>query len=147
MANETDNQALAALEGMFRAIETRDKAGFLAGFADDAILFDPHYPTPEMRGKAEIEAGIDWGLSVMKQFGFRTVNAFPGADAQRAAVEVDSNHELKSGQKLSFPQVFICETRGGLVSRLRAYEPYGPNGIGGFFLGLERLKRRLAGKS
>ena len=47
---------------------------------------------------------------------------------------------------VKFAQVFIVEARGGLIHRLHAYEPYGPNGVGGFFLGLERLKRRFSGK-
>jgi len=53
---------------------------------------------------------------------------------------------LKVGKKLDFPQIFVIETDGTRVTRLRAYEPYGPNGMGGVFLGLERLKWKLAGK-
>lgn len=135
----------AVMERMFRALERRDKAGVMACFAPDAELFDPHYPKPDMKGAAEIEAGIDWGLSVMKQFGFTLERVFKSADGMSAAFEVDTNHVLKAGQKLHFPQVFIAELRDGRVAKLRAYEPYGPNGIGGFFLGLERLKRRLFG--
>ncbi len=131
---------------MFRALEQRDKAAVVAAFARDAELFDPHYPKPEMRGRDEIEAGIDWGLSVMAQFGFRVVRTLPSADGLSAAFEVDTNHVLKAGQKLSFPQMFVVDIRDGQVIRMRAYEPYGPNGIGGFFLGLERLKRRLFGR-
>lgn len=133
------------MERMFRALEARDKATVMACFTDDAELFDPHYPRPAMKGRAEIEAGIDWGLSVMKQFGFTVERVFAGADGRSAAFEVDTNHVLKAGQKLHFPQVFIAELRDGKVARLRAYEPYGPNGIGGVFLGLERLKRRIFG--
>lgn len=141
-----ENQARVVMERMFRALERRDKAAFMACVADDAVFFDPHYPTPEMRGRAAIEAGIDWGLSMMRQFGFRTVRFFPGDDGLSGVFEIDTNHELKTGQKLSFPQVFVAETKGGMLTGLRAYEPYGPNGIGGFFLGLERLKRRLFGR-
>jgi ketosteroid isomerase-like protein len=141
-----ENQAQSVMERMFRALERRDKADFMACVAEDAIFFDPHYPTPEMRGREAIDAGISWGLSMMKQFGFRTVHFFPGEGGLSGAFEIDTNHELKSGQKLSFPQVFIVETKDGLLTRMRAYEPYGPNGIGGFFLGLERLKQRFFGK-
>ena len=52
---------------------------------------------------------------------------------------------LKIGKKLDFPQVFVMETDGGKVTALRAYEPYGPNGMGGVFLGIERLKKRIFG--
>lgn len=136
----------AVMTRMFRALEARDKPAVIAAFARDAELFDPHYPKPDMRGREEIEAGIDWGLSVMAQFGFRVLRAFPSADGLSAAFEVDTNHVLKSGQKLHFPQMFVADVRDGLVTRLRAYEPYGPNGIGGMFLGLARLKRRLLGR-
>lgn len=140
-----ENAALPVMERMIGALEARDTAAVVACFAPDAVFFDPHYPKPEMRGRAEIGAGIAWGLSVMRQFGFRVVNVFAGADGTSLAVEVDTNHVLKNGQKLSFPQVFVVETRDGLVTRLQAYEPYGPHGIGGVLLGIERLKRRLFG--
>ncbi|MDP3896886.1 MAG: nuclear transport factor 2 family protein [Mesorhizobium sp.] len=139
-------QARDILERTFRALEARDKAAALAAFAPDALLFDPHYPQPRMQGLAEIAEGLDWGLSVMKQFGFRTVHFFGSEDGQSGAFEIDTNHVLNTGQALSFPQVFIVETKDGLITRLQAYEPYGPNGIGGLFLGFERLKRRFTGK-
>ncbi|MFH1796668.1 MAG: nuclear transport factor 2 family protein [Pseudomonadota bacterium] len=140
------SQARAVLERTFRALEARDKAAVLACFAPDAVLFDPHYPQPLMAGLAEIEEGIDWGLSVMKRFGFRTRHFFGSEDGLSGAVEIDTDHMLSSGQNLKFPQVFVVETKDGLITGLRAYEPYGPNGIGGFFLGLARLRRRLSGK-
>jgi hypothetical protein len=40
----------------------------------------------------------------------------------------------------------VVETDGSKVRALRAYEPYGPNGMGGVFLGIERLKWRVAGR-
>jgi len=98
-----------------------------------------------MRGRAEIEKGLDWGLSVMERFGFTVETVFLDESGTKAAFEVDTNHVLKGGRKLHFPQMFVAEERDGLVSALRAYEPYGPNGIGGFFLSLERLKRRITG--
>ena len=52
---------------------------------------------------------------------------------------------LKNGIKLDFPQVFFVEVEDGKITGLRAYEPYGPNGIGGLFLGLSRLKLKLFG--
>lgn len=140
------SQARAAVERTFRALEARDKATVLACFAPDAVLFDPHYPQPLMSGLAEIEEGIDWGLSVMKRFGFRTRHFFGSEDGLSGAFEIDTDHTLNSGQNLKFPQVFVAETRDGLITGLRAYEPYGPNGIGGFFLGLARLRRRLSGR-
>jgi ketosteroid isomerase-like protein len=140
-----ETAVVAIMRRMLAALEAGDKATVMACFAPDAVLFDPHYPKPEMRGRAEIEKGLDWGLSVMERFGFTVETVFLDASGKKAAFEVDTNHVLKGGRKLRFPQVFIAEERDGLVSALRAYEPYGPNGIGGFFLGLERLKRRITG--
>ncbi|HHZ08904.1 MAG TPA: nuclear transport factor 2 family protein [Rhizobiales bacterium] len=136
---------VAVMRRMMAALEVGDKATAMACFAPDAVLFDPHYPKPEMHGRAEIEKGLEWGLSVMERFGFTVETVFLDGTGKKAAFEVDTNHVLKGGRKLRFPQVFIAEERDGLVTALRAYEPYGPNGIGGFFLGLERLKRRIAG--
>ena len=140
-----ETAVVAIMRRMLAAVEAGDKATVMACFATDAVLFDPHYPKPEMRGRAEIEKGLDWGLSVMERFGFTVETVFLDETGRKAAFEVDTNHVLKGGRKLHFPQVFIAEERDGLVSALRAYEPYGPNGIGGFFLGLERLKRRITG--
>lgn len=142
-----EQQARIITETCFGALERRDRAALVASFADDAVIFDPHYPKPEMRGRAEIEAGLDWGLSVMQTFGFRIVRHYGTQDGLSGAFEVDTNHVLKGGQKLSFMQAFFVDTRDGLITGMRAYEPYGPNGIGGFFLGLERLKRRITGRS
>lgn len=140
-----ETAVVAVMRRMFAALEVRDKATAMACFSPDAVLFDPHYPKPEMRGRAEIESGLDWGLSVMERFGFTVVTVFLDETGSKAAFEVDTNHVLKGGRKLSFPQMFVAEERDGLVAALRAYEPYGPNGIGGFFLGLERLKRKITG--
>lgn len=140
-----ETAVVALVRRMLSALSEGDKATAMACFAGDAVLFDPHYPTPRMQGRGEIEKGLDWGLSVMERFGFTIVTVFLDETGKKAAFEVDTNHVLKGGRKLSFPQVFIAEERDGLVSALRAYEPYGPNGMGGIFLGLERLKRRITG--
>jgi ketosteroid isomerase-like protein len=139
------NEVQVVMERVFRALEARDKTAVVSSFTSDAELFDPHYPKPHMKGVAEIEKGNEWGLSVMKRFGFRNERVFNSVDGRSAVFEVDTNHELKSGQKLHFPQVFILELRGGMIAKLRAYEPYGPNGIGGVFLRLTRLKQRIFG--
>jgi ketosteroid isomerase-like protein len=134
------------IDKVFRSMEGRDRDGAISAMAPDILVFDPHYPQPRMTGHEEVARGLDWGLSVMERFGFSTVHTFLSPDGLSGAVEIDTNHVLKGGRKLSFPQVFVIETRDGLISRLQAYEPYGPNGMGGFFLGLERAKRRLMGR-
>jgi ketosteroid isomerase-like protein len=131
-------------ERVFRAVESRDIDAALAVMAPDIVLFDPHYPKPDMKGHAEVRAGIEWGLSVMATFGFTIERTFLAADGLSGAFEVHSHHTLKIGKVLRFPQVFVIETKDGLITRLQAYEPYGPNGMGGFMLGLARLKRRIS---
>jgi ketosteroid isomerase-like protein len=138
--------AYELMEGMFKALGRGDREAVLAAFADDAVLFDPHYPRPLMRGKKEIGAGLDWGLGSMRSFGFDIRHYFPGEGGLSGAFEVDTHHVLKIGKKLDFPQIFVVETDGSKVRALRAYEPYGPNGMGGVFLGIERLKWRVAGR-
>lgn len=134
------------MERMFAAVEAKDLEGVLAFFTDDGVLFDPHYPTPKMVGKAAITDGLRWGFGTMKTFGFTIEKFYTGADGTSAAVEVASAHVLNAGMKLNFPQAFFMETRDGKITRLQAYEPYGPNGIGGVVLGVTRLTRRLTGK-
>ncbi|AWN22809.1 hypothetical protein DKM44_05870 [Deinococcus irradiatisoli] len=131
------------IQQTFRSVERKELNGVLSLLADDAVFTDPHYPDPVMRGKAEIEAGLRWGFSSMKQFGFTIVRFFDAPDRQSAAVEVATHHVLKGGMNLRFPQMFVIETRNGKITRLQAFEPYGPNGIGGAVLSLTRLVRRV----
>ncbi len=129
------------IQSLFTALEDRDEAAANALFTDDAVLFDPHYPTPNMVGRAAIEKGLKWGLNSMDKFGFTIERTFTGEDGTSCAVEVDTHHFLKGGRELRFPQAFFVETRDGKISALRAYEPYGPNGFMGFML---RLSHKFA---
>ncbi len=130
----------------FAAVEAKDLDAMVGVFAEDALVIDPHYPTPRMRGKPAITEGFRWGIAGMRSFGFTIEHYFESGDGQRAAVETASHHVLKQGMKLDFPQVFIFEATDGRITRMQAYEPYGPNGIGGLVLSLVRLKRRFARK-
>jgi len=130
----------------FAAVEAKDLDAMVGVFAEDALVIDPHYPTPHMRGKPAITEGFRWGIASMKSFGFTIEHYFESGDGQRAAVETASHHVLKYGMKLDFPQVFIFEVADGLITRMQAYEPYGPNGIGGIFLSVVRLRRKFAKK-
>jgi ketosteroid isomerase-like protein len=129
----------------FAAVMAKDLDATLACFADGASLIDPHYPTPTMIGKPAIEDGLRWGFGSMRSFGFRIVNYFE-ASGRAAAVEVDTFHVLKVGIHLNFPQAFFVDAANGKIERLQAYEPYGPNGMGGIMLTLTRLGRRMTGK-
>jgi DNA-binding SARP family transcriptional activator/ketosteroid isomerase-like protein len=101
-----------------------DLEAALACFADDALLFDPHYPTPEMRGKAAIRGGFEFIFGIVKQPGF-TIRHFWTGD-QDGALEVDTHHVLADGTEVRFPQVFVFEIGDGLIRRLQAYVPYPP---------------------
>lgn len=123
-----------------------DLGAALAFFADDAVLIDPHYPVPRMVGKSTIADGLRWSFGQMKTFGFTVENYFESEDGKSAALEVETAHVLNAGMRLNFPQVFVVEVRDGLLTRVRAYEPYGPGGVGGIVLGLTRLWRRVSKK-
>jgi len=118
----TDNRAL--VERLLSAFEAKDLDAALACFADDALLFDPHYPTPEMRGKTAIRGGLEFMFTIVQQPGFTVRHFWTGDDD--GALEVDTHHVLADGTEARFPQVFVFETGGGLIHRLQAYVPYPP---------------------
>ncbi len=134
------------VERVFAAFETLDLNQALPLFADDALVIDPHYPSPRMVGKAAITDGLRWGLSNMKKMSFPIVHYFEDGSGQRAVVEVDTHHVLKTGMKLNFPQVFVIEACDGTITRLQAYEPYGPGGAVALILGVTRLAWRIQGR-
>ena len=139
------SQLHSLIRQLFETVERKDLPATLALLSDDATFIDPHYPNPTMRGRAEIEAGLRWGFGSMRQFGFPITQIYDAPDGQSAAVEVATHHVLKLGMHLRFPQLFVIEASGGKITRLHAYEPYGPHGIGGAVLVLTRLTRRLQG--
>ena len=47
-------------QGLIAAFEAKDLPAALAFFADDAVVIDPHYPQPVMKGKAAIEITELW---------------------------------------------------------------------------------------
>lgn len=135
--SEIAQQLVASFEG-------KDMPAMLALFADDAIMIDPHYPVTEMKGKAAIKQGLEWAFSNIEKPGFAIRHVWE--DANSGAIEVDSFHVFRGGMKVNFPQVFILETRDGLITRLQSYPPHGPGGIAGAVTSLTRLIWRLQGK-
>jgi len=117
-----DNRVL--VERLLKAFESKDLEAALACFADDALLFDPHYPTPEMRGKAAIRAGFEFIFGIVRQPGF-TIRHFWTGD-HNGALEVDTHHVLADDTEARFPQVFVFEIGDGLIRRFQAYVPYPP---------------------
>ena len=66
-------------ERIFALFQSRDIDAVLAVFAEDAIVFDPHYPVPEMRGKAAIRRGFAWAFGNMEKSGFAIRTFWPAA--------------------------------------------------------------------
>jgi ketosteroid isomerase-like protein len=130
----------------FTTLEAKDLEAMMSLFADDAAVIDPHFPIPQMQGKAAIREAFREAISGMQSFGYTIVNYFESENGQGAAVETATHHVVRQGMKLNFPQVFIFETADGRITRLQAYEPYGPHGIVGVFLFLGRLVKRFSSK-
>jgi hypothetical protein len=63
------------------------------------------------------------------------------------AVEIATHHVLPNGKPLQFPQAFFVDIRDGFITRLQAYEPYGPHGNAGLILRITRLVRAATGRS
>jgi len=127
----------------FVAIEAKDLDTMMSVFADDATVIDPHFPARQMRGKATIREGFRGAIEGMQSFGYTVVNYCESENGLCAMVETTTHHVIKGGTKLNFPQVFVFEATNGHITRMQAYEPYGPHGIIGLFLFLARLKNRL----
>ena len=130
----------------FATVEAKNLDAMMSVFAEDAIVIDPHFPTPRMQGKAAITQGLRGAMAGMRSFGYTILNYYESENGQGAAVETATHHVVKQGMKLNFSQVFIFDVADGRITRMQAYEPYGPHGIMGTFLFLVRLKNRFLRK-
>jgi ketosteroid isomerase-like protein len=128
---------------LIAAFVAKDLEAVMALFAEDAVLIDPHYPEPRMRGRAAIERGIRWGLSSLAKPGFTTRNRAVSGDV--GFFEVDTKHVLTIGMTIALDQVFVVEARGEKIGRLQAYEPYPAPGVAGLIRRASRLSWRLKG--
>lgn len=127
----------------FNAVEVKDLEAVLAFYHDDINFIDPHYPTVNMKGKNEVFKGLTWGFKTVKSFSFNDVNYFENAEGTNASVEYDSIIELFNGKKFEFRQVFVIEMKGEKISRLQAYETYGPHGMHKIMLLVTRLIHKI----
>ncbi len=125
------------IDALMNAFMAKDLEQVLSFFAEDGLMYDPHYPVPAMKGKDAIRRGLQWGLGNMEKPGFQIRNCW--IDGDQAVLEVDTHHVFKGGMRLDFPQVFVIEARDGLVTRLQSYVPYPPHGIAGLLSSLTRL--------
>ncbi len=133
------------LQGLMDAFMTKDLNTLLSYFTEDAVVIDPHYPFPEMRGKAAISAGMTWAFGNMEQPGFRLLNAW--LDGEKSVIKVDTHHVFRGGKEIRYLQVFVIETRNGLISHLQSFVPYPPPGISGLLTKLTRWWWSLTGKA
>lgn len=133
----------ALIDRNLDAVMAKDLDAAVSAFSSNGILIDPHYPHTRMTGRAEIESGFRWVFTQMKELRFTVLTCYYSEDGESAAVEVASHHVLANGRRLEFPQCFVVDAEGDLVDRWQAYEPFGPNGIGGLLLGIGRLSHRL----
>lgn len=133
------------IDNLMNAFVAKDLEQVLSFFTEDALLYDPHYPVPEMKGKDAIRRGLKWGLGNLEKPGFLIRNCW--IDGDQAVLEVDTHHVFRGGMSLDFPQVFVIEARDGLVTRLQSYVPYPPHGIAGILSRLTRLLWKIRGKA
>lgn len=112
------------IEAALKAFEAKDTQGVLTSFDEEAVFYDPHYPQPEMRGRAAIAQGLATAFELIRQPGLHPRRWWEAGDS--TVVEVDTHHVLANGAELRFPQVFVCDLRGGRVARLQVYGPYPP---------------------
>ncbi|SRR5579884_2678604 len=130
----------------FATIEAKDLEAMMSLFADNAVVIDPHFPTAQMQGRAVITEAFREAMSGMRSFGYTIKNYCESENGRCAAVETATHHVLKQRMKRNFPQVFIFEVADGHITRLQAYEPYGPHGAIGVFLWIARVTNRLLRK-
>lgn len=132
------------VEAMFAGVSAKSVDAAVAGMSKDIQLFDPHYPYPNMDGIAEVRDGLTWAFGGMKSMGFDIDRWFASDDGRSVTVEVSTHHVMNAGNKsLDFPQVFVIDTDGTRITRMRAYEPYGPNGVAGIGLAIGHRLYRL----
>ena len=128
---------------MLDAFMRKDIDAALQFFADDALLIDPHYPEPRMKGRVAIERGLRWGLSSLEKPGFSIRNRARAGEIE--FFECDTKHKLSLGPTIAFDQVFVVETRDGKITRMQGYEPYPAPGIAGIIRRVSKLVWKLRG--
>lgn len=126
-----ESTAVRRLCEVLERFEAKDVEGVVQLFAPDGVFADPHYPPPvgpTMTGRDAIRDGLTWGIGIVERprFAVRHRLASPGSD-RVAAVEVDTDHELVGGARLTFTQVFVGEVDAdGSLRRMQGYTPYPP---------------------
>ena len=133
----------ALVNSCFKAIEMKDIECLMDNFHTHSEIIDPHYPTPHMIGKDGISKGMLWGFQSLKQFKFTITHYYETENEENIAVEVSTEHELHSGKKINFQQMFCFEIKDKKIKKMQAYEPYGPHGMLNIILTTIRLTTKF----
>lgn len=141
---QNQNAGQALFDRLLQAFMCKDLSAVMACFADDAIVYDPHYPQPRMVGKAAIEQGVAWGMNTLEKPGFTLRQLW--LDGNTGVAELNTHHVIRGNMESKFDQVFVFEFRNGKLTRLQSYVPYPPHGIAGMIGKVTRLAWRLQGK-
>ena len=143
-ATRTTRELMAAI---FRACEAKDVDGAVALTAPNAVFIDPHYPRVHNTGTAEIRESLQWGIGGLEQMRFHEQRWYASENNDGAvSVEVDTHHTITGKREVRFAQVFVAESRDGLLTRLQAFEPYGPHGVLATVLRVMRVKKKVTGR-
>lgn len=138
-----NTQLSELINKLFEAVEAKNINVILDCYDDDVDFIDPHYPKVHMKGKEDVIKGVTWGFKSVKKFKFSLINYFENKEGTAASVEYDTKIELSNGKKFNYPQVFIIETKDGKISRIQAYETYGPHGVLKIILLATRLCHKI----
>ena len=106
------------------ALMAKDQTRMFEILAEDAVLFDPHYPQPLMKGHAEIKAGNDFAFGLLKKMHWTVLRSWESGDS--AVLEVDTDHEMVNGMMLTPKQVFVVDVKDGRITRWQSFVPYPP---------------------
>jgi len=138
------NSSLSLLvRNVFESIAAKNLEKTMSFFHKDAEFIDPHYPNTHMQGLKQIQDGFNWGFNGVKSFQFDPLNYFENDNGTCASIECASILVLKNGKRLNYQQVFIVEMRDNKISRLQAYETYGPHGLLKLVLTMTRLMNKF----
>jgi ketosteroid isomerase-like protein len=99
----------------FATLQAKDLEMLMHTFAEDAVVIDPHFPTPRMQGNATIKKGFREAMSGMRSFGYTIVNYFESENGQGAAVETATHHVLKQDGKRCAYQLHQWDSYCGTI--------------------------------
>src|SRR5437660_9476792 len=83
----------------FATLEAKDLEAMMSLLAAEAVVIDPHFPTPRMQGKAVITEGFRGAMDGMQSFGYTIVNYCEPENGRWAAVETETHHVVTRGIK------------------------------------------------